>query len=79
MEVKTMSTSNPSELEGLVMEGIMIFGLDKKPVTISYDEGGANLGSEKFTYNEENRVANLTSLNLPMTSGWQLNFNFEIP
>lgn len=76
MEVGKQSSSNPSELEGLVMEGIMIFGLDKKPVTIGYDEGGANLGSDKFTYNEENRVANLTSLNLPMTSGWQLNFNF---
>lgn len=73
MEVINQSTSN--ELEGLEMEGILIYGLDKKPVSISY-EGGANLGSDQFKYIEENRVANLTSLKLPMTSGWKLNFNF---
>lgn len=71
MEVKSASTSTPNELDSLLMEYIVILGLDRKPVSIS--SSGNNL---PFNYIAEKQVAELSQLKLSMVADWEIRINF---
>lgn len=74
MNIDHRSLSSPNELDGLNMDDILIYGMEKAPTSVSY--AGTTLTNEQLKYDASNKVATLTNLRLPMTSNWSLNFNF---
>jgi hypothetical protein len=71
--MKVGHNSSSNELDGLTMDDILIYGISA-PKSISV--GGQPLTPDQQSYNQQTKVATLSSLKLSMTSSWMLNFSF---
>ena len=73
--VDIASQSVPNELEGLTIDTVLIYGLNRPPKDITKSDGTA-LTTDQYSYVAETQVAKLVGLNQPMTFTSQLIFHF---